>query len=124
MALQVDNIVGELFAMAENMHGELSAIEQKLNKERAQRERAQELAELEEQLIAEQTYLNSLIDSLSNGLSDPEKTVVQSIKTRAATLLSEYSNLEESDQKPAQARQLISCFPYMDSLSYRSCHAA
>ena len=112
-----ENIVKELHALAESMHHELSTIEQKLNKERAQKEREEELAQLEEKLIAEETYLNTSIDSLSQGLSDPEKSVIEGIKTRAAVLLSEYSSQEESDQKLAQARQLISCFPNMDTLA-------
>ena len=111
------NIVSELHGLAKSMHHELSAIEQKLNKERAQQEREQELAELEEKLIAQETCLNNSIDSLSQELSEPEKTVIQNIKTRATELLSEYSSQEESDQKPAQARQLISCFPQMDTLA-------
>jgi hypothetical protein len=115
--IEGDSTVREIHALAESMHYELSAIEQKLNKERAQKEREQELAELEERLIAEQTYLNGLIDSLSLGLSNPEKAVLEAINARAAALLSEYSNQEELEQKPAQARQLISCFPIMDSLS-------
>jgi hypothetical protein len=112
-----DDTVEEIHALAERTHRELSVIEQKLNKERAQKEREQELEQLEEQLIAQQTCLNNSIDSLSQELSDPEKTVTQSIKTRAALLLSEYSSLEDLDQKPAQAGQLISCFQYMDSLA-------
>ena len=111
------NTVNQLHALAENMHRELSAIEQKLNRERAQQEREQELAQLEEILIAEETHLNTLIDSLSKELNDPEKSVIQAIKARAAMLLGEYSNQEDSDQKPVQARQLISCFPHMDSLA-------
>ena len=111
------SMVEELHALAGSMHHELSVIEQKLNKERAQKEREQELEQLEEKLIVQQTYLNSSIDSLSQEMSDPEKTVIQSIKARAALLLSEYSSQEDLDQKPVQARQLISCFPYMDSLA-------
>ncbi len=111
------NTIEELSVLAGSMHREISAIEQKLNRERAQKEREQELEQLEEKLIAQETYLNSLVDSLSLGVGDPEKTVIRSIKARAAELLSEYSSLEDSDQKPIQARQLISCFPYMDSLA-------
>jgi hypothetical protein len=112
-----DPIVKGLHALSKSMHSELSAIEQKLNKERVQIEREQELALLEEELIALQTRLNTSIDSLSQELSDPEKTVIQSIKSRAALLLSEYSGQEESDEKTAMAGELISCFPYMDSLA-------
>ena len=115
-SLEKDGIEGTL-ELAKYTYGCLASIQSRLNEKLSNEQRQVQLMMLEEDMIAEITALNSLVDSLRGKTTGEPLSALNSVKKAAKRELGEYSAMKDLVEKPGRARFLTSCFVQMQELS-------
>ena len=103
--------------MATYVLSSLDEIATSLGKKLADDKQQQEFVLLENQLITQINGLNQFPDSVRQRMDKPALRALDSIKSKAEQLLSEYAEMETNGEKLNQARMLINCMVHFQNLS-------
>lgn len=103
--------------MATYVLSSLDEIAASLGEKLADDKQQQEFVLLENQLITQINGLNQFPDSVRQRMDKPALRALDSIKSKAEQLLSEYAEMETNGEKLNQARMLINCMVHFQNLS-------